>query len=235
VDDEQHAIDLMLYYAEQVPFIKVVGACTNPLEALRIINEQKIDAVFLDIQMPQMTGVELARMIIGKTNIIFTTAYSEFALDGFEIDALDYLLKPIPMQRFLKAVQRALNSQATHHILEKIEDDIEDDYIFVKTELKGKLLKINLREIDYIEGMKNYVAIYHNQIRTVALLTLRDLEERLPQKYFLRVHKSFIVAVNKITRIERNQVFIKNIKTEILVGTTYKPGLMQVLNLKLMQ
>jgi len=234
VDDEQHAIDVLIHYIGQTPFLQLVKATTNPIEALEMVNTQKIDLVFLDIQMPELSGLDVARTIQGKAKVILTTAYSEFAAEGFDLEVVDYLLKPIPLPRFFKAVQRVLNTVTSSVTAMPNEDNIEDDYIFVKTELKGKMLKINLRDIDYIEGMKNYVAIYHAGQKTMALLNMKDLEERLPKKYFLRVHKSYIVSVNKIVAIEGNLVVLKNVKAEILLGETYRNSFYDLMKHKLM-
>jgi DNA-binding LytR/AlgR family response regulator len=234
VDDEQHAIDVLTHYIGQTPFLQLIKATTNPIEALEMVNTQKIDLVFLDIQMPELSGLDVARTIQGKTKVILTTAYSEFAAEGFELEVVDYLLKPIPLPRFFKAVQRVLNTVTSSVTAMPNEDNIEDDYIFVKTELKGKMLKVNLRDIDYIEGMKNYVAIYHAGQKTMALLNMKDLEERLPKKYFLRVHKSYIVSVNKIVAIEGNLVVLKNVKAEILLGETYRNSFYDLMKHKLM-
>jgi two-component system, LytTR family, response regulator len=235
VDDEQHAIDVLLHYAKQVPYLHVVASCTNPLEALRIVNEQEIDLIFLDIQMPHMTGLDFARTIPGKAKIVLTTAYSEFAVEGFDLDVVDYLLKPIALTRFLKAVQRVLNIQSSSDSVISLEDSIDDDYMFVKTEQKGKVLKINLKDIDYIEGMKNYVSIHHNNQKTLALLNMKDLELRLPNKFFVRIHKSFIVAVNKVTAIEGSQVRLKNVYADIVMGDSYRNKLLDIMKSKLMQ
>jgi len=234
VDDEQHAIDVLIHYIGQTPFLQLVKATTNPIEALEIVNTQKIDLVFLDIQMPELSGLDVARTIQGRAKVILTTAYSEFAAEGFDLEVVDYLLKPIPLPRFFKAVQRVLNTVTSSVTAMPNEESIEDDYIFVKTELKGKMLKINLRDIDYIEGMKNYVAIYHAGQKTMALLNMKDLEERLPKKYFLRVHKSYIVSVNKIVAIEGNLVVLKNVKAEILLGETYRNSFYDLMKHKLM-
>src|SRR5206468_5902098 len=133
----------------------LVESFTNPIEALQLLAKQKIELVFLDIQMPELSGMDFIKAIHGKSKVILTTAYSEFALEGYELDVVDYLLKPVRLPRFLAAVQKVAKS-----LKEEDVQEVEDDYIFVKTESKGKLLKINLNEIDYIEGMKNYVAIH---------------------------------------------------------------------------
>lgn len=234
VDDEQHAIDTLVHYVKQTPFLKLVFTTTHPLDALAIVNEQKVDLVFIDIQMPGISGLDFVRAIRGKAKVILTTAYSEFAVEGFELEVLDYLLKPVSMPRFLKATQRA------HDIFrreagQEATTEFEDDFILVKTESKGKLLKIMLPDIDYIEGLKNYVGIHHNNQKTLTLLNMKDLEERLPGRYFMRIHKSFIVAVNKISAVEGNRVLLRNIKADILLSDTYRAGFFERMKGKIME
>ncbi|AKQ44870.1 hypothetical protein TH63_03325 [Rufibacter radiotolerans] len=234
VDDEEHALEVLRHHLKQVPALTVAGATTNPLEALRLLNSQPIDLVFLDIQMPELSGLDVVRAINGKCKVILTTAYSEFAAEGFDLEVVDYLLKPISLPRFLKAVQRAMRTTEVTAPAPAPEP-LEHEYIFVKTELKGKMLKINLVDIDYVEGMKNYVAIHHNGLRTLALLNMKALEDRLPSRQFMRVHKSFIIALSKITAIEGNQIQLKNIKADIALGDTYRQAFHEIMRKKLMQ
>ncbi|MFT3823630.1 MAG: LytTR family DNA-binding domain-containing protein [Chitinophagaceae bacterium] len=232
VDDEQPAIDILQHYVQQTPLLNLVAATTNPIEALQLIATQKIDLAFLDIQMPELSGIDFIKAINGKVKVILTTAYSEFALEGYELDVVDYLLKPIRLPRFLAAVQKAAKDlpEATP---ENNKEQPEDDYIFVKTESKGKLLKIDLADIDYIEGMKNYVAIYTAGKKTLVNTSMKELEERLPARQFIRVHKSFIIPVERITGIEGNRVLLKGITAEILTGENYKTALMEIIKGKI--
>ncbi|MEO5890331.1 MAG: LytTR family DNA-binding domain-containing protein [Ferruginibacter sp.] len=227
VDDEQHAIDILVHYINQTPYLEFVGSTTKPIEALQTVITQKIDLVFLDIQMPDLSGIDFVKAINGKANVILTTAYSEFAIEGFDLEVVDYLLKPIRFPRFLTAVQKAVKI-----IAEKAGDlDIknEEGYIFVKTESKGKLLKINLDDIDYIEGMKNYVAIYCGGHKTLVYTNLKDLVNHLPNREFIRIHKSFIIPINRVTGIEGNRILLKNVTAEILIGENYKTFLMEII------
>jgi two-component system LytT family response regulator len=235
VDDEQHAIDILVHYVKQTPHLNLVATTTNPIEALQIIATQNVDLIFLDIQMPELSGMDLIKAISGKAKVILTTAYSEFALESYELDVVDYLLKPIRLPRFLQAVQKAIKESEEHHEDTHITIDPEDDYIFVKTESKGKLLKINLGEIDYIEGMKNYVAIFCGGKKTLVYTSMKDLEERLSKKQFIRVHKSFIIPIAKITGIEGNLLRLKNVTAEILIGDNYKADLMDIIRNKMIQ
>ena len=233
VDDEQHAIDIMEHYIQQTPMLNLVGSTTNPIEALQMVARQKVDLIFLDIQMPELSGIDFIKAIQGRSKVILTTAYSEFALESYELDVVDYLLKPVRLPRFLQAVQKAAKELEEHQPTPSAEAN--DDYIFVKTESKGKLIKINLDEIDYIEGMKNYVAIYCNGKKTLVYATMKDMEERLPEKKFIRVHKSFIISISKITGIEGNMVRLKDVTNEILIGENYKPQLMEIIRNKMIQ
>jgi DNA-binding LytR/AlgR family response regulator len=235
VDDEQHAIEVLDHYVKQTPHLHLVASFTNPIEALKLLGEQKIDLVFLDIQMPELSGIDLIKAIQGKSKVILTTAYSEYALEGYELYVVDYLLKPIRLPRFLAAVQKAveqLNAKNETHSQQEI---VEDDYIFVKTESKGKLLKINLADIDFIESMKNYVAIHRGGQKTLVYTSMKDLEERLPKKQFIRVHKSFIIPISRITGIEGNLVRLKNVTAEILIGENYKAELMEIIRGKMIR
>ena len=231
VDDEQHAIDIIEHYISQTSYLELVSSTTNPVEALQTVITQHIDLVFLDVQMPELSGIDFVKAINGKAKVILTTAYSEFAIEGFELDVVDYLLKPIRFARFLTAVQKAVKD-----VTEKTPDtdtSSDEDYIFVKTESKGKLLKINLADIEYIEGMKNYVAIYRGGQKTLVYTNLKDLVNHLPARQFIRVHKSFIIPINRITGIEGNQILLKNVTAEILIGENYKADLMEIIKNKM--
>jgi DNA-binding LytR/AlgR family response regulator len=233
VDDEQHAIDILDHYVKQTPHLHLVASFTNPIEALQLLGQQKIDLVFLDIQMPELSGIDFIKAIQGKSKVILTTAYSEFALEGYELYVVDYLMKPIRLARFLAAVQKAVGQINAGN--ETQQEKAEDDYIFVKTESKGKLLKINLADIDFIESMKNYVAIHRGGQKTFVYTSMKELEERLPKKQFIRVHKSFIIPVSRITGIEGNLLRLKNVTAEILIGENYKAELMEIIRGKMIR
>ena len=231
VDDEYHAIEVLDHYVKQTPHLQLVATFTNPIEALQLVGQRKIDLVFLDIQMPEISGIDFIKAIQGKSKVILTTAYSEFALEGYDLYVVDYLLKPIRLPRFLAAVQKAIEQiNATNE-----NAATDDDYIFVKTESKGKLLKINLADIDFIESMKNYVAIHRGGQKTLVYTTMKELEERLPKKQFLRIHKSFIIPIARITGIEGNLLRLKNVTAEVLIGENYKAELMEIIRGKMIQ
>ena len=233
VDDEYDALDVMEHYVKQTPILQLVKATTNPLEALQIMATQKIDLIFLDIQMPQLSGIDLARAISGKTKVILTTAYSEFAVEAYNLEVVDYLLKPIPFPRFLTAVQRAAKQLQETEISATFDE--EEDYIFVKTESKGKLLKIELKDIDYIEAANNYVAVHQGSKKTLVYTTMKEMEERLPKRSFVRVHKSFLVPIAQITGIEGNKVLLKNTRADIVIGESYKPALMDIIRNRMVE
>ena len=233
VDDEQHAIDILDHYVKQTPHLQLVASFTNPIEALQLLGQQKIDLVFLDIQMPELSGIDFIKTIQGKSKVILTTAYSEFALEGYDLYVVDYLMKPIRLPRFLAAVQKAVQQLNAGN--EKAPEAAEDDYIFVKTESKGKLLKINLADIDFIESMKNYMVIHIGGQKTFVYTSMKELEERLPKKQFIRVHKSFIIPIYRVTGIEGNLLRLKNVTAEILIGENYKAELMEIIRGKMIQ
>ena len=232
VDDEQGALDILTMFVDRTPFLQLIGTTTNPLEAIALMQSQPADLIFLDIHMPQLSGIDFMKLLNGKSKVILTTAYNEFAVQGFELEALDYLLKPIAFERFLKAAQKALNAIAQPVPQQQLPE--KDDYIFVKTESKGKMSKINFDEIVYVEGMKNYVSIYTHEFCIVTLLNIKDLEDKLPAKQFMRVHKSYIIALNKIRALDGNQILLKNIKAYVPLGDTYRPAFFQALQEKIM-
>lgn len=233
IDDEKSAVDLLTNYIEKTPFLKLVGSSTNPVEAIQPLKKESLDLVFLDIQMPNITGIEMMNIFQGKFNIVLTSAYGDYALEGFENNALDYLLKPFSFERFLKSAQKALSASAFSATQwQPIEQ--EDDYIFVKTENKGKMIKVNFDDIIYVVGLKNYISIYTKDERIITLLNIKDLEERLPQKRFQRVHKSYIVSIDCIRALDGNQILLANSKTYIPLGETYRSAFFSSLQKKMM-
>ncbi|MBX0293004.1 LytTR family DNA-binding domain-containing protein [Hymenobacter sp. HSC-4F20] len=233
IDDEQGAIDLLINYIKKTPFLNLVGSTTNPLEALQILRTQSIDLIFLDINMPQISGIELMPILKDKCQVVLTTAYSEYAVYGFEHNALDYLLKPISFERFLKAAQKALNNTLVSNS-DWQQSEKEDDFLFVKTENKGKMIKVNFDDLIYIEGLKNYVSLYTKEERIITLLNIKDLEGRLPAKQFIRVHKSYIVSIKNIKALDSNQILLKDMKAYVPLGDTYRTNFFDVLNKNMM-
>lgn len=226
VDDEPLALDLLEAYIKRTPFLNLKGKCSNALEVLQVLKEQEVDLIFLDIQMPELSGLELSRLIDNRIKIIFTTAFEQYALEGFKVDALDYLLKPISYPEFLKATNKALQwFEMSRNTSSKIVE--EGDDIFVKSDYK--LVKLQLHKIQYIEGLKDYVKIYVDDRPqpVVALLSMKMFEEMLPSS-FIRVHRSFIVNLDKITVIERNRIVFG--KTYIPVSDSYKDKFLEFIN-----
>lgn len=226
IDDEPLAVEILETYVNQVPGLQLVDKCYNALDANEILQHQEIDLILIDIQMPQMTGIELVKSLSRPPNVIFTTAYPEFAIQGFELNAIDYLLKPIAFNRFLKAVNKVMN---TTNVTDRTKEVSNQDFIFVKAD--KKLIKLNYEEILFIEGLKDYVMIYTDQARIVTLQTMKSLEEKLPEKIFVRVHRSFIVNVNKIKSIHSDdiEILIKNQSRQIPIGNNYSENINKII------
>lgn len=223
VDDEPMALALLESYVKKTPFLDLKGQCSSVMEVLPLMTTEKIDLLFLDIQMPEMTGIELSKMISKSTRIIFTTAFDQYAIEGFKVEALDYLLKPFNYQEFLTASNKALE---WFSLLRAADQGVpafggeKNNFLFVKSDYKQ--LKINLDEVLYFEGWKDYVKIWlKGQVKPVlTLMSLKSLEEELPLTHFMRVHRSFIVALNQIEAVERGQILIG--EERITVAEQYK-------------
>ncbi len=229
IDDEQHAIDLLKDYISQVHFLRLVGTATNPVKGLSIIADLKPGLIFLDVQMPNLNGIQLLKLINNDCHVIMTTAYKEYALEGFEHAVVDYLLKPIAFLRFLKAVNRLWTIHNNFQVKSE-----QDNYVFVKTEQKGKLLKIDSQRIAYIEGLGNYVVIHmDNKQQITAYLKLKELAENLASKGFVRIHKSFIISLSHLTAIDGNMVRILDENKPISIGDAYKKAFFDLINARL--
>lgn len=242
VDDEQNAVDVMQLLVKQCGLLQLAFSTTKPQEVIDFVKKEAVDIVFLDIDMPGMNGLNLAHALKGKCEVVFITGHSQFVTEAFELEVADYLLKPITLPRFINAVHRVIKrTTGVNYLPESVptptmiqESSLEHDYFFVKTEQKGKMLRVNLVDIDYVEGMKNYVAIHHCGQKTLALLGLNEMEERLPARHFVRVQKSFIVAMHKIAMVEGNRVKLKSVPNEIIVGDAYKAQFMEALKDRVM-
>jgi two-component system, LytTR family, response regulator len=228
VDDEHFGLELMENYVKQTNFLQLVQATKNPIEAINTILTQKIDLVFLDMHMPQMTGLEVVKAIGDKCKVIMCTAHDGYAVQSYEHDVVDYLLKPIPYPRFLKSVQKAINIIETE--TKKIYKEPQD-FLFVKTELKGKLTKITFTDLAYVESLSNYVGFWMNRKKTTVLYTLKEINQQLPTHQFIRVHNSFIVNLSFITGIQGNELILKNTDTKIPIGITYKDAVLEALKI----
>jgi len=232
VDDEPLALHILEDYISKIPFLQLVKATTDPIEALTIVQEKQVDLVFLDVQMPELTGIQFLRIANGKAKVILTTAYPQYALEGYELDVIDYLLKPIAFERFFKSVQKAQGvlQPATKPVqAEKVSEPKQDflsDFIFVKTE--HKIQKVYLNDILFIEGLKDYISIFTPAERIITLQNMKKMEDALPARNFIRVHKSYIVSLNKIDSIERSRIFIGD--KIIPIGDTYRDEFFRIVD-----
>ena len=228
VDDEKLALELLEDNISKVPFLELVKTCRNAMEAVEALRLHQVDLLFLDIQMPDISGIQLLKSLSHKPLVIFTTAFSGYAQEGFDLDVIDYLLKPYSFERFLKAVNKAreylglLEIAGTHVSAH----EPAPAFIFVKADYR--LVRINLHDIYYVEGLKDYVKIYLDEKPVVTQMSMKSLEEKLPQSEFIRVHRSFIVAFSKVESIHKNMLTIG--RKEIPVSEPYREKLYKMIN-----
>ncbi|MEM6765316.1 MAG: LytTR family DNA-binding domain-containing protein [Bacteroidota bacterium] len=222
VDDEPLAIEILARFIKKVPFLELVDSFENAVEASTFLQHDKVDLLFLDIQMPDLNGLQLLQSLPEKPLVIFTSAYSQYALESYSLDAVDYLLKPILFERFLKAVNKA---QKLKQLDESGSDIIgeEKEFIFIKSDTR--YFKINYADIQYIEGMRDYVAVHTNGQKILTLMSMTNMLDNLPSADFMRVHKSYIVGLKHISMVQHNRIKIG--EKEIPVSNTYKEGLMK--------
>lgn len=219
VDDEPYALMQIVDFIEKTPYLELIDKSSNAFSAMEVLANNEVDLIFLDINLPELSGIELAKTISEKTKIIFTTAYSEYAVESYKTDAIDYLLKPITQEDFLRATNKALKLfQGKEPV--NTNNDLQKDHFFVKS--KGQFVKVNLQDIQYIESLSEYVNIYFTDQSSIkTLMSLKELETKLPKDVFMRVHRSFIVNLEKITTVERNRI-IFNQKDYVPIGLQYK-------------
>lgn len=227
-DDEPMALSLIESYVLKTPFLELKAKCNSAIKAMEFLEtDSDIDLFFLDIQMPDLTGLEFSRLLPATSKVVFTTAFDQYAIEGYKVNALDYLLKPFDYNEFLNAAQKARNHFETNGLqnTENQQNNKNSDFIFVKSEYRQ--IKINFSEILYIEGLKDYVKIYtSSHARPIlTLMSLKKLEEELPSEQFMRVHRSYIISLEKIEAIERNHVVIKD--GFITIAPNYKDILME--------
>lgn len=237
VDDEPLALDVLETYISRMPDLHLVARCQNAFEANEALKMHEVDLMFLDIQMPQLTGIEFLKTLARPPMVIFTTAYSQYAVEGFELNAIDYLMKPISMDRFMKAVNKAQEQYDLHHgegdktpiEATPTPDPDAPDYIFVKSD--KKLIRVKFSEILYIEGLKDYVIIKLENTRVISLQTMKSLEDKLPVSQFVRIHRSYIVSMDKIHAIVGNMVEIieKNAPKHLPIGKNYRDELLEMI------
>ncbi len=234
VEDEPLARNLMVEYVRKVPSLNFIEACSSPLMALEVLRKNTIDLLFLDVQMPELTGISLLKVLKNKPLVILTTAYSEYALEGYELDVADYLLKPITFERFLRSVDKVvqrLEVQKPPAIVERVPMPAEQSFVFVKD--GTKLVKVVFDDILYMEGLKDYVTIHTNLQKIVSLQRLKTLEEQLPADKFIRIHNSFIIALKAIEIVHKNNVQIKG--ALLPIGETYKKSFREIIERNRMQ
>lgn len=223
IDDEPLALQLIAQYASRIPYLTLEKTFTNPDEAISWLSENEVDLLFLDIQMPDINGLELYKSLAKKPPVIFTTAFSQFAVEGFNVDAVDYLLKPFEYDRFLKAVHKA------REYLEFLSNqEMQMASIFIKVDYQ--LMKINLKDIDLIEGLDDYIRIHLKPKPILTLMTLKSLQEKLPSQEFVRIHRSYIVPLSKIESFGKSKVKVAG--KEIPVGSSYGEIYQQILKAK---
>ncbi len=238
VDDEPLALDVLETYIARIPELELVARCHNALEANEAISAHNVDLMFLDIHMPQMSGIEFLKTLVRPPMVIITTAFANYALEGFELDVLDYLMKPISMDRFLKATNKAIEQDKLHKKSEMAaaltpasqQVTSPDEFIFVKAD--KKLVRVRYGDILYIEGLKDYVIIRLEAGRVITLQTMKSLEDKLPADLFRRVHRSFIVALDRINAVVGNMVEIQEKgETKLIpVGKNYREELLELIH-----
>lgn len=236
VEDEPLARNLLTEYVRKVPSLNLIEACSSPIVALEVLRNNAIDVLFLDVQMPELTGISLLKVLQKRPLVVLTTAYSEYALQGYELDVVDYLLKPITFERFLRAVDKVTlrleSKKPTPTVVaEKPSAVVEQPFVFIKD--GTKLVKVVFDDILYVEGLKDYVTIHLTNQKIVSLQRLKTLEEQLPSDKFIRVHNSFIVALRFIDVVHKNHVQIRN--AQIPIGETYKKSFREFIEQNRMQ
>jgi DNA-binding LytR/AlgR family response regulator len=237
IDDEYLARKYLKDYVSKLPYLELVGDFNSPLKALELIKTGGVDLLFLDIQMPDITGIEFLKTMDSAPHVILTTAYEEYALQGYELNVVDYLLKPFSFERFLKAVnkvqevaekdQKAQADRTTHGDV-NLKPQLKEDHMIIRAD--RKLYKINYEDLLYIEGQKAYVTFHTKKKNITALASLRDLEEQLPVSQFIRIHKSYIVSIHEIDSLEGNQVEINGI--HLSVGKSYRSAVEKIFGIK---
>ena len=229
VDDEPLARELIRAHVEKLENFEIVDQCGDAMKALNVLREKQVDLIFMDIQMPQITGIDFLKTLKHPPKVIITTAYREYALEGFELDVVDYLLKPITFERFLKSVNKycQITQDEVQVITNSAADRLKDEsFIYIKE--NKKVVKIHLSEIRYIEGLSEYVQIFTEKRKIITKTSMVQMEEKLPTDSFLRIHKSFIVSIGKIEAFTANTIEIQG--KELPIGRSFKNGVLSALN-----
>lgn len=227
IDDEPLALQQLASYVEKVPYFTLVAQCHGAVEAREIIDRERVDAIFVDINMPDINGMDFVKQLSAPPIVVFTTAYSEYAVDGYKVDAVDYLLKPFGLDDFKRAAAKVKKRYELENNAAAQQPADDDDSIFLKTE--HRVIRANIADIRYVEGMSEYLKIYiEGQRPIMMLLSMKKLEERLPS-CFMRIHRSYIVNMKKVSEVSKSRVAI-DADTVLPVGDIYKEALMQYLS-----
>jgi two-component system, LytTR family, response regulator len=227
VDDEPPAREIIRHYVQQVPALEIAGECENALQAFAFLQSRSVDLMFLDIRMPQLNGNDFLKNLSNPPEVIFTTAYPEYAVEGYELDVVDYLVKPIRFERFLKAIQKVFAVTNTKSISETVITEEKKSESFVYFRADRKMIKVMLDDILYIESMKDYIKIVTRNGVVITKQSISSVEAMLPEKQFVRVHRSYIVSLNKIKSFTNELMEIE--KTEIPIGKLYRNEVMKML------
>lgn len=230
IDDEPLALRQLAAYLKKVPFFELVDSCQSALDAIKVLDGQEVDAIFIDINMPDLNGLDFVRSLKNPPLVVFTTAYQEYALEGYKVDAIDYLLKPFGMGDILRAADKVKRQYDLLHTASLSPVD-EDDALFLKTEYK--VVRILIHDIVYVEGMAEYLRIHltGQDKPIVVLLSMKKMEERLPSQDFMRIHKSYIISLHHIAEVNKNRVVLDNEK-DIPIGDSYRDRLNDYINQK---
>jgi len=229
IDDEPLALDVISEFCSKISYLNLLGTYTNPFEAVQLLNSGKVDLLFLDIQMPQITGLEFLKSLYKPPMVIFTTAYVEYASQGFEYDAIDYLIKPFAFDRFTRSVNKAyqlMKLKKPENSQKKEKSEISYGFLMVKVEYST--IRVNLDDILYIEGLKDYVKIYSGKKPLITKTTMKNIVEKLPSDRFIRVHKSYIVSIDKIDMIENSRIVIAS--QRLPIGESFRTAFFNMIN-----
>ncbi|MGB0863337.1 MAG: LytR/AlgR family response regulator transcription factor [Saprospiraceae bacterium] len=232
VDDEPLAMEVLESYIAQVPNLELVGKCDNALQAYEVLRKNEIDLIFLDIEMPQLSGIEFINTLENVPSVIFTTAHRHYAFEGYELDVLDFLLKPVSFGRFLKAINKLLRANSSETETEETKAEVpemtNDKMTFIYVKEDKKMVKIYLENVVYIESLKDYVCIHTDTRKVITKQQISYLEQKLPEDDFMRIHRSFIISTRKIKAFNSNQIELEGQK-ELPIGRSYKPVVLEAL------
>ena len=231
IDDEPLALQQMEGYIKKIPYLELVAACQSAIDAKEILEKEKIDAIFCDINLPELNGLDFIKSLENPPMVVFTTAYSEYAVEGFQLNAVDYLLKPFGCEDMKRAAEKLKKCQDTLRTLQDVSQIDEDDAIFLKTEYK--IVRINISHIRYVEAMSEYLRIYLKDYPRpiIVLLSMKKMEERLPSHTFMRVHRSYIINLKMIQEISKNRISLGD-DIEIPIGDSYRDQFNAYINKK---